>query len=96
VGGQAPDAMNGRPLIRLAFRAEGEFVNAYHAAGDTMEGADLLGSFRRSLLDQQPGLFDAWKAIMSDAYAKLIESTLGIRPTMDETPAPEHERAGRG
>jgi hypothetical protein len=82
--------------IRLAIRSEGEFVNAYHAETGTMKGALLLGSIRRTLLRQQPDLFDTWKSLMSKAYSQMIEDALSVKPTMIEEPAPEHERAGRG
>jgi len=81
--------------MRLAIRAEGDFVNAYHAAPDTMLGATLIGSFRRSVLEQQPGMFERWKALVSEAYVKTIEDATGIRPQLTEGPAPVHERSGR-
>jgi len=79
---------------RLAFRHEGEFVHAYHAQVGTMEDAVLISSFRHSVLVNQPGLFDKWKAIVSESYAQAIENVTGIRPDLIEEEGPEHERGG--
>jgi hypothetical protein len=86
-----------KQIGRLAIRGEGEFVNAYYALPDTMDKALLLGSMHRSLLEASPELFEDWKKMMWAVVAMLIEDIAGVAPgAPNETPAPEHERAGRG
>jgi hypothetical protein len=81
--------------IRLAIRKEGDFVNAYLAAADTMDGATLLGSIRTTLAEHGD-VFQIWKKSMSDAFSVLVRETLGQEPQMHEQRAPEHERSGHG
>lgn len=84
-------------VFRIAFRNEGEHVNCYYAAPDTMEGAMLLSSMRRSLLRSVPGMWDQWREMMRAALALATEEVLGVTADDWEThPAPEHERAGNG
>lgn len=82
-------------LIRLAIRREGEFVNAYHAASGTMDGAMLVGSIRVSILDAHKDIWEDWKALMSRAYQTVVHDATGCEVEMNEGPAPEHERSGR-
>lgn len=82
------------PDVRIAVRGEGEWVNAYLARGDTMEGAQLVASIRRAVCDRRPELFDRWKAILHDTMMALCEDTgVPVLRTEEQT-APEHERAG--
>jgi len=82
--------------MRLSFRVEGEFVNAYMAKPDTMEGATLLGSFRKSMLEESPEIWERWKDLMRDSFGLMIKGALGIDAEWGgEKPAPEHERSGR-
>jgi len=81
--------------FRLAFRAEGEFVNCYYAAADTMSGATLLGSMRRSLFESTPGVFHKWQALLQEILAAACVDVLGDAPQFETKPAPEHERSGR-
>jgi len=82
--------------FRLAFRAEGEFVNCYYAAPDTMTNAMLLGSMRGSTLEKTPGVFQKWQALMQEILAAACVGALGEAPVGFETrTAPEHERSGR-
>lgn len=87
--------MTEKMMMRLAIRREGEFVNAYHAAPDTMDGAMLIGSIRESLLNQHQGIWEDWKNLMTRAYQAKIHDATGLRAQMEEQPAPEHERSGR-
>lgn len=81
--------------MRLAFRTEGEFVNAYFAPADTMDGAIQLGSMQKRILDASPEAWAEWRALMTKAMSVLIQSMTGVKPTWTrETPAPEHERSG--
>lgn len=79
---------------RLAIRSEGEYVNAYFADLDTMDGAILLGSIKRNIAEA--GMFDSWRLLMQESLAVMVQHAIGERPEYDEPQAaPEHERAGR-
>lgn len=80
--------------FRLAFRAEGEFVNCYYAAPDTMANAMLLGSMRRPMLKKTPGVFQKWQALMQECLAAACVDVLGEAPEFKTEAAPEHERSG--
>jgi hypothetical protein len=80
--------------IRLALRSEGDWINAYIALTDTMEGALPLGSLHRTLA-ADAGLWGAWKALMTEATVHMLETVIGVTPDkMIEQPAPESERSG--
>jgi hypothetical protein len=79
---------------RIAFRAEGEFVNAYFAPPETMDGAILVSSVRRRMLNEDPELWEDWRTLMRMAFERYHER-LGLPVTeWKEIPAPEHERSG--
>lgn len=81
--------------FRIAFRSEGDFVNCYYAAPDTMEGAMLLSSFRTSTLRQTQGAFAKWRELMQQIMNAACLGALGAEPVGFETrAAPEHERSG--
>lgn len=79
---------------RIAFRAEGAFVNAYFAPPETMDGAILVSSVRKTMLNEDPELWEDWRTLMRMAFERYHER-LGL-PVAEwkEIPAPEHERAG--
>lgn len=54
---------------RIVFREEGTMVNAYFAKRDTMDGAVLVLSARRTLIELHPPLYDALKVIV----ARMVE-----------------------
>jgi len=81
---------------RLAFRLEGEIINAYWADQDTMEGAILLGSFRARLADLEPKLWEGFKTLMRAAMDVVLLTEVGTAGEWGgEERAPEHERSGR-
>jgi len=80
--------------IRLAFRTEGEFVNAYIALTNTMANALLIGSIKRGILDRDETIWTRWKELMLAALSNVIVDQFGQTPTFDEQRAPEHEKAG--
>jgi hypothetical protein len=83
--------------FRLAFRAEGDFVNCYLAPPESMEGAELLASMRRSLLDADKALWASYRELMENAARVMAREVLGADvAAFDTTPAPEHEKSGRG
>lgn len=85
-----------KPPFRLAFRKEGEFVHAYLAAIDSMEGATLMATMRVSVLNATPGLFDEFRVLLQ----KTVE--YGMREAGLEfdssywtsLPAPPYENTG--
>jgi hypothetical protein len=87
--------MKEQMAMRLAIREEGEFVNAYHAAPNTMEGAMLVGSIRAAILRQHRDIWQDWKNLMTRAYQVVIHDVTGIHAEMNEQAAPEHEKSGR-
>ena len=81
---------------RLAFRLEGEIINAYWADQDTMDGAILLGSFRARLADLEPKLLEGFKALMRAAMDTVLLLEIGAAGEWGgEEKAPEHERSER-
>ena len=82
------------PGPRIAFRSEGEYVNAYFAELHTMDGAILVASVRAVALEQTPGAFEGYRALMRKILDKALQD-LGL-PVAEWTtgPAPEHERTG--
>jgi hypothetical protein len=84
-----------KPIGRLAFRHEGESINAYWAELGTMQDAMLLGTILQTLCDSQPGLFDKFKTLMREAMGEAVFQVTGIRPEWGgEESAPENERSG--
>lgn len=82
---------------RIAIRAEGSMVNAYWARTETMEGAELVASISRELAESDRAIFDSFRLLMEACSIVLARVRLGAATTVVEvTPAPEHERAGRG
>lgn len=63
--------------IRLAFRAEGDFVNVYHEDSSGDDGIILLATMRRALLDADPLLWEQWKAMMMQAYCDALNRAGG-------------------
>lgn len=85
-----------KQIGRLALRVEGDNWNAYYALSDTMDGALFLGSLRMGIA-RIPERKQQFMALMRDAVSDIIEERVGTRPDWGgPTPAPEHERAGRG
>ena len=80
--------------IRLAFRREGAMHNVYIADKDTMKGAILIGSISVRAVENNMERWDSFKRLMSDFLAEIIESKVGMKPTMLEKKAPESERSG--
>lgn len=85
-------------IFRLAYREEGEFVNCYFARPatekDAMKDAILLASVRRSVLEEE-GMFDCFKLMMQLWISTTTKNIFGVEPShFEESPAPEHEKAG--
>ena len=81
---------------RLAFRREGERINAYWAKPDTMAQSVMIGSILVSVCDADEKVWEGFKDLMRDAFSGIVFQEIGIRPIWGgEESAPEHERAGR-
>lgn len=81
--------------MRLAFREEGIWVNAYLAPADSMNDAILIGSMAKRILDASPDAWAGWRVLMTKAMEVFIQATTGSVATFGrETPAPEHEKSG--
>lgn len=81
---------------RLAFRREGNVINAYWAQTSTMDEAVLIGSIRASVCEADEEVWDGFKVLMREAFSGIVFQTIGVRPAWgSEQAAPEHERAGR-
>lgn len=82
--------------LRLAFREEGEFWNAYIASTDTMAGSFLIGSIRMAAVRRgskaKLAFMDAMKASMAAAIKEMGVDVTGWSDPVD---APSHERTGR-
>jgi hypothetical protein len=81
--------------IRLAFREEGNFWNAYLALSDTMEGAKLIGSISIGAVYKDKKVKDDFMKVMQRVLANAIKDTTGVKPRNWETiQAPKRERSG--
>lgn len=80
-----------RPPFRIAFRSEGDVVNAYFALGETMEGALLIASIKRGALNNTPGAFEDFQALMRKIVNTVTDGAFDAFATI---PAPENERTG--
>jgi hypothetical protein len=81
--------------IRLAFREEGTFWNAYLALPGTMEGAKLMGSIGMGAVRKNQELKDQFMKLMQQALADAVQELTGEEITEWKTfLAPEAERAG--
>ena len=80
--------------IRIAFRHEGEFWNAYIAHENTMKDAFLIGSIAFGSVVRNPEakqqFIDLMQVVFEDA-ARAMGLPIGDR---EIRPGPEHERAG--
>lgn len=82
-------------MIRIAFRAEGSFWNAYLAQEGTMENAKLIGSILIEPVMRNEETKRAFMATMKLVLADAVEAVTGDAPVRwDERQAPESERSG--
>ncbi len=87
---------NNQPMsIRLAFREEGKWWNAYLAPMGSMVGATRVGSVRMNIVRSDSAAKEAFMAAKKVALATTIKGVIGVEPTEWETrQAPESERSG--
>lgn len=81
--------------VRIAFREEGEFWNAYIAQTGTMKGAFLLGSIAMGAARINPAVKQGFMDLMTTAFRDAAKG-LGIPVDGFEVrPGPQHEKAGK-
>lgn len=81
--------------VRIAFREEGNFWNAYLALPDTMVNAKLIGSISMGAVARNPEIKKAFMDTMKMTLADAVEIVTGEPPDhWDERSAPESERSG--
>ena len=86
--------MSGEKMqVRIAFRVEGSWWNAYLAMPDTIEGAILMASMPIRVAKESPEITEAFKELCR----QIFEHALGhpeAELRYEEYTAPEHERSG--
>lgn len=81
--------------VRVAFREEGNFWNAYMARSDTMEGAKLIGSIAMGAVVKDKKTKDDFMKIMQRVLALAIKGATGQKiKDWEITPGPESEKSG--
>jgi hypothetical protein len=81
--------------IRLAFRTEGGFWNAYALSDDPKEGVCLLGSIAIGIVARNPRCKRRFMDTMQDALGEIVGDAVGGRPIWGEPQrAPDSERGG--
>ena len=82
--------------MRLAFRVEGFWWNAYVAQIGTMKEAVLLGSIAMAAASD-PQVKEQFMETMKAAFSAVIADLVGGQITWPNPPqaAPEHEKAGQ-
>jgi hypothetical protein len=80
---------------RLAVRTEGNFVNAYYAMPNTMDGALMLFGVSRAAAEY-PGVRDKVIELGQAIVTSILHDITGevVEWPNAPMPAPEHERAG--
>lgn len=81
--------------VRLAFREEGNFWNAYLALPNTMADAKLVGSISFGPVSRNSQIKNAFMDVMKAVLADAVKDVTGEEVQHFETqPAPESERSG--
>lgn len=87
--------MSDKIELRLAFRTEGDWWNAYIAESGTMSGARKVGSILMAAVRDNVDRKQAFMALMQSFMSDVLKDVTGSRPLWWEPKAaPEHERAG--
>lgn len=80
--------------FRLAFRAEGQFVNCYVMPPKGMNDAIFIGSILLRLAENE-ALHEAWIEFMKRCFATMLKEAAGIEVANYEyCDVPENERSG--
>ncbi len=86
---------NVKITMRLAFRQEGEFWNAYIAKHNTMDDAIFIGSIILATCKKDPAIKDAFVELMKVVFSNALEEITGEAPEAFEMrTAPESEKSG--
>lgn len=68
------------PAYRIVFKTEGEFLHAYVAPRGSMEGAELIATMRVSVLQWDPTIQAAWRALMYQTVNVALYAGLKGKP----------------
>jgi hypothetical protein len=80
---------------RIAIREEGTMVNAYWAPADTLDGAELVLSVNKAILQAEPTLWLAVQTLCQCMAEHLVRTRLGQRVgSVELRQPPLHETAG--
>ena len=85
--------MTKQPALRIAFRQEGKWWNAYLARPQTMDRAICMGSILIRLAEDE-AVREAFKAMMRAALEVAIRELGHKNPKWETRKAPEHEKSG--
>jgi len=84
--------------VKLAIRAEGEFVVAYWSAMDMYaDPADPpleVARFRKAALERTPGVYEEWRGLLRRVIEQACRDKGLPVPEWSEVRAPESERLG--
>ena len=64
--------------LRLAIRTEDEWVVAYLAPRDTMDGAKKVAVIHRRVLEESPGAFEQWKTLLGEWMRTVSAEAAGL------------------
>ena len=82
--------------LRLSFRVEGDWWNAYVAAPNKMDGARHIGSILMAAVRDNQDRKQAFMDLMQSFLGDIIAEVFGSQPEWSEpVQAPQSERAGR-
>lgn len=79
--------------MRIAYRAEGDFFNAYFAHPNTLDGAIPLGSVRMSIIKNHAPARERFRSLIDDAVHSMFREATGARSRLVEAARIEEQPA---
>ena len=80
--------------LRICFRVEGNWWNAYVAKNDTMTDALKIGSILMRAVYHNEERKKAFMELMKSSFEDIVNESTGLTMKWELNRAPEHERAG--
>lgn len=82
--------------VKLAFRQEGDFWNAYLADRNSMRDSVLIGSINIRVVSENEHLKDAFMDLMQKSTEHMLKTAVGVSVQGWKEPqqVPESERSG--